>query len=74
MTTRVLRPDTPAQPARREVLAAGALVPPVATRTPWPRAARAAALLFPILLLPVMLLVSPDYGATWDEELQQRRG
>jgi hypothetical protein len=36
--------------------------------------ARACALLFPALLLPVMLFVSPDYGATWDEELQQRRG
>jgi protein-S-isoprenylcysteine O-methyltransferase Ste14 len=74
MTTRAVRPDTPAQPAGREVPEAGALVPPVAARTSRSRVARAAALLFPILLLPVMLLVSKDYGATWDEELQQRRG
>jgi hypothetical protein len=33
-----------------------------------------AALLFPILLLPVMLAVSGDYGATFDEDLQQYRG
>src|SRR4051812_14567152 len=33
-----------------------------------------ATVLFPIVLLPVMLAVSPGYGATWDEELQQQRG
>jgi hypothetical protein len=75
MTTRVLRPDTQARSARPETARPNALVPPVDIRTTRSRAAaRAAALLFPIVLLPVMLLVSPDYGATWDEELQQRRG
>ena len=39
-----------------------------------PRLMERAALLFPILLLPLMLAVSGDYGATWDEELQQQRG
>ena len=39
-----------------------------------PRLMEKAALLFPILLLPLMLAVSGDYGATWDEELQQQRG
>ncbi len=33
-----------------------------------------AAVLFPAVLLPIMLAVSGDYGATWDEELQQQRG
>lgn len=33
-----------------------------------------AAALFGAILLPVMLVLSPDYGATWDEDLQQRRG
>ena len=39
-----------------------------------PRLMERVALLFPILLLPLMLAVSGDYGATWDEELQQQRG
>ena len=33
-----------------------------------------ATVLFPVVLLPIMLAVSPGYGATWDEELQQQRG
>jgi hypothetical protein len=74
MTTRVLRPDTPARPPRPGVAPPDALVPSVVRASRSRAAARAAALLFPIVLLPVMLLVSPDYGATWDEELQQRRG
>jgi hypothetical protein len=35
---------------------------------------RLAVWLFPLLLLPLMLAASHDFGATWDEELQQRRG
>jgi len=38
------------------------------------RLTRASAILFPLLLLPLMVVLSRDYGATWDEELQQRRG
>jgi hypothetical protein len=30
--------------------------------------------LFPAMLLPLMVAASHDFGATWDEELQQRRG
>jgi hypothetical protein len=33
-----------------------------------------AAVLFALALLPLMLVVSADYGATFDEPLQQRRG
>ena len=75
MTTRRVRPDEPARPPRTEGVPPNALVLPVAIRKSRShRAARAAALLFSIVLLPLMLLVSPDYGATWDEDLQQRRG
>ena len=75
MTTRVLRPDTAAPSSRPEPARSNAVAPPVAIRTPRSRTAvRTAALIFPVVLLPLMLLVSPDYGATWDEELQQQRG
>jgi hypothetical protein len=32
------------------------------------------AVLFALLLLPLMIVLSRDYGATWDEPLQQERG
>jgi lipopolysaccharide export system protein LptC len=38
------------------------------------RLIRWAAVLFPVLLLALMVVVSVDYGATWDEPVQQQRG
>jgi 4-amino-4-deoxy-L-arabinose transferase-like glycosyltransferase len=57
-----------------EVPASGAVPPPAARYESLTRGLLWAYRLFPVLLLPLMLVLSRDFGVTWDEKTHQLYG
>lgn len=57
-----------------DVRASGAVAPPAAPSESLERGLLWAYRLFPLLLLPLMLVLSRDFGVTWDEKFHQLYG